>query len=170
MPHVSAFLTYMSICLAAVAATATVSPALPRDSADTETVRRAAPAKVTPVEAVPAESAPPIAAARVSQRLEIEAALAHGRPPVPLLRQAPPPYIGPQVSDPAAVASKTEPSTKVEPPAKSNFSAKAKIEEDGYKSVRMLERGPDGKWRGRALRGQTEVAVLVDDQGNVSSQ
>ena len=48
--------------------------------------------------------------------------------------------------------------------------AKSKIEEDGYRAVRMVERSPDGKWRALAMRGGTEVAIVVDEQGHVSSQ
>jgi hypothetical protein len=44
------------------------------------------------------------------------------------------------------------------------------IETDGYKKVDALVQGPDGVWRGRALRGETEVAVSVDPAGNVSTQ
>lgn len=47
--------------------------------------------------------------------------------------------------------------------------AKAAVELDGYKNVRGLEKGPDGVWRGRAMRGRTEIAIRVDDSGNVSA-
>lgn len=47
--------------------------------------------------------------------------------------------------------------------------AKAAIEADGYKSVRNVAPGPDGTWRARALRGQTEVAITVDRDGRVSA-
>lgn len=48
--------------------------------------------------------------------------------------------------------------------------AKAAVELDGYKNVRGLEKGPDGVWRGRAMRGRTEIAIRVDDAGNVSAE
>src|SRR5690242_12127573 len=48
--------------------------------------------------------------------------------------------------------------------------AQKRIEADGYKSVQGLAQGPDGLWHGRALRGNTEVQVTVDRQGNVSQQ
>jgi hypothetical protein len=47
--------------------------------------------------------------------------------------------------------------------------AKAAIELDGYKNVRALEKGPDGMWRGRAMRGRTEITVRVDATGSVSA-
>ena len=53
-------------------------------------------------------------------------------------------------------------------PASSDAAAKASIEMDGYRNVRALVRAPDGKWRGRAMRGGTEIAVSVDPTGNVS--
>jgi hypothetical protein len=48
--------------------------------------------------------------------------------------------------------------------------AKAAIELDGYKNVRMVEQGPDGTWRARAMRGRTEVTVRVDASGSVSAE
>lgn len=48
--------------------------------------------------------------------------------------------------------------------------AKKAIEFDGYKNVRDLAKGPDGVWRGRAMRGRTEIAIQVDATGNVSAQ
>ena len=56
-------------------------------------------------------------------------------------------------------------------PASGNDSeAKRAIEFDGYKNVRGLEKGPDGTWRGRAMRGRTEIAIRVDASGNVSAE
>jgi hypothetical protein len=48
--------------------------------------------------------------------------------------------------------------------------AKKAIEFDGYRNVRDLTKGPDGVWRGRAMRGRTEIAIQVDATGNVSAQ
>ncbi len=45
--------------------------------------------------------------------------------------------------------------------------ARAAIEADGYKKVRVVSRAADGTWRARALRGATEVSLRVDTQGNV---
>ena len=60
----------------------------------------------------------------------------------------------------------------MQPPAKSGDDAQARkaIEFDGYKNVRALEKGPDGVWRGRAMRGRTEIAIRVDANGNVSAE
>ena len=48
--------------------------------------------------------------------------------------------------------------------------AQKRIEADGYKNVQGLALGSDGLWHGRAMRGNTEVQVVVDKQGNVSQQ
>jgi len=57
-------------------------------------------------------------------------------------------------------------------PAKSGNDGQAKraIEFDGYRNVRDLVKAPDGTWRGRAMRGRTEIAVRVDASGNVSAE
>ena len=48
--------------------------------------------------------------------------------------------------------------------------AQKRIEADGYKNVQGLAQGLDGLWHGRAMRGNAEVQVTVDRQGNVSQQ
>ena len=48
--------------------------------------------------------------------------------------------------------------------------AKRAIEFDGYRNVHDLVKGPDGSWRGRAMRGRTEIAVRVDASGSVSAE
>lgn len=48
--------------------------------------------------------------------------------------------------------------------------AKAAIELDGYKNVRIVDKAPDGTYRGRAMRGRTEIAVRVDASGSVSAE
>lgn len=46
--------------------------------------------------------------------------------------------------------------------------ARAAIEADGYKGVRILSKG-DGIWRAKALRGKTEVLLIVDSNGSVTT-
>jgi hypothetical protein len=48
------------------------------------------------------------------------------------------------------------------------LSARQDIERAGYRDVRGLAQDPQGVWHGRALRGNTEVQLLVDPDGNVS--
>ena len=40
--------------------------------------------------------------------------------------------------------------------------AKAAIEADGYKGVKVLRKGANGVWHASALRGKTEVMLTVD--------
>lgn len=42
------------------------------------------------------------------------------------------------------------------------------IEQHGYRDVRGLAEDDRGIWHGRALRGNTEIQLLVDQEGNVS--
>jgi len=48
--------------------------------------------------------------------------------------------------------------------------ARASIETDGYRNVRGLVKSADGTWRARAMRGSTEIAVVVDPSGRVSAE
>ncbi len=46
--------------------------------------------------------------------------------------------------------------------------ARQEIERSGYRDVRGLAQDSDGVWHGRALRGDTEMQLLVDPDGKVS--
>jgi hypothetical protein len=119
------------------------------------------------------------------------------RPPVPLVTPPRATYVSKAVLEKPAASSSTEKPTvstsafKSDPPdpnapmqalamqppsagdkSSSGNDSKAKraIEFDGYRNVRDLTQGPDGVWRGRALRGRTEIAVRVDASGNVSAE
>ena len=46
--------------------------------------------------------------------------------------------------------------------------AKAAIEADGYKGVKVLRQGPNGIWYAKAMRGKTEVGLTVDAGGRVA--
>jgi hypothetical protein len=60
--------------------------------------------------------------------------------------------------------------TRPEGPGMSETGVRALIEADGYRGVSGLARGPGGVWRGRALRGSTEIGVAVDTNGRVSAE
>ena len=47
--------------------------------------------------------------------------------------------------------------------------AKAAIEADGYKGVKVLRKGANGVWHASALRGNTAVMLTVDASGSVSA-
>jgi hypothetical protein len=174
------FLAYGSLCLAAAAAAGTVSP-MPSATKAAEIAPLAVTSTARANEVDPDFQAYSL---RLSQRAEIEAVLAQGRAPVPLLRQAPATkYVRPDLVEPSlatyappasSALAAVDPQIARDPAALSATPggrlAKAKIEEDGYRAVRVVERSPDGKWRALALRGQVEVAIMVDEQGHVSSQ
>jgi hypothetical protein len=44
------------------------------------------------------------------------------------------------------------------------------VEADGYKGVKVLRKGDNGLWYAEGLRGSTKVLLMVDAQGNVTSQ
>lgn len=98
-----------------------------------------------------------------------------GRPPVPLLLTNRPAPIANAGAMEMASRDPTPPAAGAVSPdlkgakAQDGF-AKTAIELDGYKGVKGLTQGDDGVWRGRALRGLTEVAISVDASGNVSAQ
>lgn len=47
--------------------------------------------------------------------------------------------------------------------------ARAAIEADGYKGVKVLRKGANGIWHASALRGKTTVLLTVDASGSVSA-
>jgi hypothetical protein len=127
---------------------------------------------------------------KLAERKRIEKELASARPPIPMatrprttpemallpVEQARPTAVAalPAAASAASAADAAAPRPAIAAPAatanaSSDFAAKA-IQADGYKGVRGLKKGPDGKWWGLALRGNVEIAVTVDDSGNVASQ
>lgn len=130
-----------------------------------------------------AKAAPPVPAAKSAPTVMAS------RPPVPLVTPPRATYVSQAVLEKPAGSSSTEKPTvdmgvfksnpsdpnaqqamPVQPPSGNDSRAKQAIELDGYKNVRGLEKGPDGVWRGRAMRGRTEIAVRVDSSGNVSAE
>jgi hypothetical protein len=105
---------------------------------------------------------------RLADRARVEALLADARPPVPMLPSPKPVFVPVETAAAPATADQTVVQTVavLRPPS----SPAKSIEADGYRGVRLLGREADGRWRALALRGATEVAVLVDDQGNVATQ
>lgn len=47
--------------------------------------------------------------------------------------------------------------------------ARAAIEADGYKGVQELRRGENGTWHAKAFRGRSEVRLIVDARGAVTT-
>jgi len=98
------------------------------------------------------------------------------RPPVPLLlSNRPTPIVKAGTLEMASrdpepgTADAVTPDAK-DPKTQTEGFARMAIELDGYKGVKGLAKGNDGVWRGRALRGTTEIAISVDANGNVSAR
>ncbi len=109
----------------------------------------------------PASAAEP-AAAPVVRKASVEVRQA----PVPLLMKP-----RPTIELPAVDAAPAAPAPEV--PAKTSDAAgdgaaKAAIEADGYKGVKVLRQGPNGIWYAKAMRGKTEVGLTVDAGGRVA--
>jgi hypothetical protein len=109
----------------------------------------------------PASTAEP-ASAPVVMKASVEIRQA----PVPLLMKPRPPIEQP-AADAAAAAPAPEVAAKASDAA-GDGAAKAAIEADGYKGVKMLRQGPNGIRYAKAMRGTTEVALTVDAGGRVS--
>lgn len=127
--------------------------------------------KVPRAEAKPSAS-PSILGKAASTRAPTvqQAALEPRQKPVPLQMKPRPP-----VNVPAAEASATEakPGEAPTDPASSDGfnekAAKAAIEADGYKGVKVLRKGANGAWHASGLRGGTTVMLTVDASGSVSA-
>jgi hypothetical protein len=92
--------------------------------------------------------------------------------PFPNQTLAPPPGLAVATPPPASAAIIPEPTAPPQPAsgnAPGSENAVRLILADGYKSPQGVTRGPDGRWRGQALRGTTLVDVSVDGRGNVTS-
>lgn len=90
------------------------------------------------------------------------------------MRQAPVPLRvkpRPPVNVPTAKATDAKPgeTPAEQPTADEKAAARAAIEADGYKGVKVLRKGANGVWHASALRGKTTVMLTVDSSGNVSA-
>jgi hypothetical protein len=113
---------------------------------------------------VVAKQPAPISGAPAPAPVVKKASFEARRPPVPLLLK-PRPTIEQPIFDADAVGP--------EVPAKigdgsGGSAAKAAIEADGYKGVKLLRQGANGLWYAKAMRGTTEVPLTVDAAGRVA--
>ncbi len=104
----------------------------------------------------------PVAAAPESAIKKASLEVRHA--PVPLLMK-PRPAVERPIFDADAVGP--------EVPAKASDgsgegAAKAAIEADGYKGVKVLRQGANGIWYAKAMRGTAEVPLTVDAAGRVA--
>jgi hypothetical protein len=88
-----------------------------------------------------------------------------GRPPVPFFRQPRPVSTSPVHPETPEAAAEDQLEDALDMEA-----AKAAIERDGYKRVRILDKAGDGGWRAKAYRGVAEVLLKVDSHGAVSAE
>jgi hypothetical protein len=88
-----------------------------------------------------------------------------GRPPVPFFRQPRPVSTSPVQPEAPEAAAEDEAQDTLDMEA-----AKAAIERDGYKRVRILDKADNGGWRAKAYRGVVEVLLKVDSHGAVSAE
>ena len=98
--------------------------------------------------------------------------IANARPPVPLLLggsapAAPHPRVE-AVGAAAVEPEKTDESDKTDEVEKR--AAQVAAEMDGYKRVSILGKASNGAWRVKAYRGTTEVQLVVDGTGRVSTE
>jgi hypothetical protein len=135
----------------------------------------AGPEKSAPAPAPAAPIAAPLtrkgAPAPTIQKASVETRQA----PVPFQPKPRPPVNLPPVADKdkATEAKATgqagdKPGETSADPAGEN-AARAAIEADGYKGVKVLRKGANGVWHASALRGKTTVMLTVDASGSVSA-
>ena len=138
-----------------------VTTAIPEKSAP-------APAPAAPIAAPAARKGTP---APTVQKASVETRQA----PVPFQLKPRPPVNLPPVADKdkateakASSPSADKPGETSSDPAGEN-AARAAIEADGYKGVKVLRKGANGVWHASALRGKTTVMLTVDGNGSVSA-
>ena len=120
--------------------------------------------------AQPATASAKVASSQTTQKSLVEAQQA----PVPFKMKPRPP-----VNLPPAAADKATEAKAADKPAEASSdpvgeiagesAARAAIEADGYKGVKVLRKGANGVWHASALRGKTTVMLTVDASGSVSA-
>jgi hypothetical protein len=140
----------------------------------TTTAPEKAPAPAAPVAVTVPVATPKGAPSPTVQKASVEAR----QPPVPYQMKPRPP-----VNLPPVVEKDTDKATEAKASGKSGDkpdgassgdapgenAARAAIEADGYKGVKVLRKGANGVWHASALRGKTTVMLTVDGNGSVSA-
>jgi hypothetical protein len=125
-----------------------------------------APEKPLPPPAVAVAAPAPATATPNIQKVSVETRQA----PVPLLMKPRPAANLPVVDD--KVTGDREPAAPADAAGDDSAgerAARAAIEADGYKGVKVLRKGSNGVWHASALRGTTTVLLTVDASGSVSA-
>ena len=123
------------------------------------TASRPAPAVAAPAPAVAAPASTP-----AKSTLEARQA------PVPLVLKTRTPVALPDFDNAAPASAPAAEAKASDGAGEGSGSAKAAVEADGYKSVKVLRKGANGLWYAEALRGKTKVLLTVDSQGNVAAE
>jgi hypothetical protein len=89
--------------------------------------------------------------------------------PVPLQGKPRPPVALPTVDPSEARGEASVSATSAASDKAGANAARAAIEADGYQGVQVLRQGDDGLWHAKAFRGRTEVLLIVDSRGSVST-
>jgi hypothetical protein len=122
---------------------------------------------VQPAPAV--HAAPKLAASQTTQKTAVEPQQA----PVPFrMKPRQPVNLPPGVDKATEAKAADKPGETPSDPAADKAgesAARAAIEADGYKGVKVLRKGANGVWHASALRGKTSVMLTVDAGGNVTS-
>jgi hypothetical protein len=127
-----------------------------------------APAPAAPVAAPANRKAAP---APTIQKASVETRQA----PVPFQPKPRPPVNLPPVADKDKATEAKASSQSGDKPGETSGdaagenAARAAIEADGYKGVKVLRKGANGVWHASALRGKTTVMLTVDPTGSVSA-
>ena len=150
----------LALVMSAAGVASAFAPAPQEPAAQPPTRELALPAAASRPAILSSASAAEPAAAPVVRKASVEVRQA----PVPLLMKPRPAVELPAV-DAAAPAPEVPAKTS---DAAGDGTAKAAIEADGYKSVKVLRQGPNGIWYAKAMRGKTEVGLTVDAEGRVS--
>jgi hypothetical protein len=142
----------------------------PRTLATANSAEKTVPVQTAPV-SVPVAT-PKGAPAPTVQKASVEAR----QPPVPYQMKPRPPVNLPPVADKdkateakASGKSGDKPEEASAGDAAGENAARAAIEADGYKGVKVLRKGANGVWHASALRGKTTVMLTVDASGSVSA-
>ena len=96
--------------------------------------------------------------------------ISSAKPPVPLRTDRHATYWVDDPQRPTAPTTGDAAALQTGKKATSDAAAKAMIEADGYKNARSLVQGPDGSWRGLAMRGTVEIAISLDAKVRVLAE
>jgi hypothetical protein len=146
------------------------TPAEAKSRADKSSADRMPTDKVGGQPAPVVHSAPKVASSQTTQKALVEPQQA----PVPFrMKPRPPVNLPPAADKPAEAKAADKPVESPSDPATGDAAgestARAAIEADGYKGVKVLRKGANGVWHASALRGKTTVMLTVDAGGSVSA-